>query len=352
MKCLYCGDPNQPRDAEICGACGKTLGPSSIAAPPLAYGERRQVTIWMADLCGYTGFNEVFDPEEVAAVMDRIEAAASRLAHEHGGIVNQFVGDEVVVLFGVPSAHEDDARRAVSSALALHAFVAELSAELEPKLSQALRLHSGIHSGLILAALRDARHGLYTLRGDTINVAARLKSIARPDEILLSEPTYQKIAPFYTGEKLQTLALKGRAAPVTAFRVLGATRATSSFEVAQESGLAPLVGRVDELGILSRSFDDAARGNGRLVTVSGHAGVGKSRLVHELRLRLEGTAHLFFSRCEAFGKVIPYQAFLRPLRQALGLDLSGETPPLEAADEKLKAMGLAEHLPVLPRFSR
>ena len=97
------------------------------------------------------------------------------------------------MLFGVPSAHEDDARRAVSSALALHAFVAELSAELEPKLSQALRLHSGIHSGLILAALRDARHGLYTLRGDTINVAARLKSIARPDEICSVSPRTRRL---------------------------------------------------------------------------------------------------------------------------------------------------------------
>src|SRR5258708_36085966 len=133
---LNWGDPGPPREAGIWGAWGNPL-----PAPSHAGGERRQVTIWMTDLCGYTGFNEVFDPEEVALVMERSEHAATRLAHEHGGIVNQFVGDEVVVLFGVPSAHEDDARRAVSSALELHAFVAQLSAELEPKLLQALRLH-------------------------------------------------------------------------------------------------------------------------------------------------------------------------------------------------------------------
>src|SRR4051812_45858641 len=107
MRCNHCGDPNQLRDAEVCAACGSPVGsepppvrsepasrrPSSASLPPLTQGERRQVTIWMADLCGYTGLNEVFDPEQVADIMDRIEHEASRIVQEHDGTVNQFVGD-------------------------------------------------------------------------------------------------------------------------------------------------------------------------------------------------------------------------------------------------------------------
>jgi tetratricopeptide (TPR) repeat protein len=250
--------------------------------------------------------------------MDRIEREATRVVYEHDGIVNQFVGDEVVALFGVPTAHEDDAQRAVSSALELHRFVRELGRELETKLNQALRLHTGIHSGLVLAKLQDPRHGLYGLRGDTINVAARLRSLAQPDEILTSETTQQQIAPFFQCEALEPFALKGRSASVMAYRVLAPTSTATQFEAAQLHGLAPLAGRARELAVLTDCFEEVRAGQGRLVTVCAHAGVGKSRLLHEFRQRIESSAIVFSTRCEAYGKVTPYQVFLRPLRQALG----------------------------------
>jgi class 3 adenylate cyclase/tetratricopeptide (TPR) repeat protein len=312
--------------------------------PPLAQGERRQVTIWMADLCGYTGLNEVFDPEEVAAFMDRIEREATRVVHEHDGVVNQFVGDEIVALFGVPTAHEDDAQRAVSSALQLHGYVRQLGRELEAKLSHALRLHTGIHSGLVLAKLQDPRHGLYGLRGDTINVAARLRSLAQPDEILTSETTQQLIAPFFQSEPLEPFALKGRSAPVMAYRVLAPTSTATPFEAAQLHGLAPLAGRAQELAVLVDCYERARTGQGQLVTVSAHAGVGKSRLLHEFRQRIETSATVFATRCEAYGKVTPYQAFLRPLRQALGGSDArpGETSQA-AVESTLARLGLSEY---------
>src|SRR5579859_1623194 len=160
MKCIHCGEPQSSRDAEICAACGKPIGSevasiraesSGRVSSSAAQGERRHATIWMSDLCGYTGLNEVCDPEQVAEVMDRIEGAATRIVEEHGGIVNQFVGDEIVALFGIPTAHEDDAQRAVSAALELHRFVRKLGDELGSKLPNVLRLHTGVHTGLLLA---------------------------------------------------------------------------------------------------------------------------------------------------------------------------------------------------------
>lgn len=361
MRCFHCGDPHQARDAAVCGACGNPLPvgelssvrtestgkAASMTQPPLAQGERRQVTIWMADLCGYTGLNEAFDPEEVAAFMDRIEREASRVVHEHDGIVNQFVGDEIVALFGVPTAHEDDAQRAVSSALELHRYVQKLGRELESKLPHALRLHTGVHSGLVLAKLQDPRHGLYGLRGDTINVAARLRSLARPDEILTSETTQQLIAPFFQSEPLEPFALKGRSAPVMAYRVLARTSAATPFEAAQLHGLAPLAGRARELAVLTDCFERTRGGEGQLVRVCAHAGVGKSRLLHEFRQRVEAHATVFYARCEAYGRVTPYQAFVRPLRQVLsGSEGRVSEPSPAAVQSTLARLGLSEYTDV------
>jgi class 3 adenylate cyclase/tetratricopeptide (TPR) repeat protein len=358
MRCIHCGDPLRARDAAVCSACGNPLPVGelssvradaagkgqSVALPPLAQGERRKVTIWMADLCGYTGLNEALDPEEVAAFMDRIEREATRVVHEHGGVVNQFVGDEIVALFGVPTAHEDDAQRAVSSALELHRSIQKLGRELATKLPQALRLHTGIHSGLVLAKLQDPRHGLYGLRGDTINVAARLRSLAEPDEILISETTQQLVAPFYQSEPLEPFALKGRSAPVMAYRVLAPTSAATAFEAAQLHGLLPLAGRARELAMLTDCFEHARRGEGQLVTICAHAGIGKSRLMHEFRQRIEPNATVFYARCEAYGKVTPYQAFLRPLHVALGGSegRAGETSQA-AVHGTLARLGLSEY---------
>jgi len=313
---------------------------------PLAQGERRQVTIWMADLCGYTGLNEVFDPEQVAEVMDRIEREATRIVSEHDGIVNQFVGDEIVALFGVPTAHEDDPQRAVSSALELQRYVRRLGDELGPRLPNVLRLHTGVHSGLILAKLHDPRHGLYNLRGDTINVAARLRSIAPPDHIVMSQSTQQHVAPFFSSERLESFVLRGRAEPVVAYRVLAPTGTTTPFEAAQRDGLARLAGRARELDLLAGALQKARSGHGQFVTVSGHAGVGKSRLLYELRKRAEASATVFSTRCEAYGKITPYQAFLRPLRQALGLLETRAEPPEAVLEASVRALGLDEYLGV------
>jgi class 3 adenylate cyclase/tetratricopeptide (TPR) repeat protein len=298
----------------------------------------------MADLCGYTGLNEVCDPEEVAEVMDRIELEASRIVQEHDGTVNQFVGDEIVALFGVPAAHEDDAQRAVSSALELHRFVRRLGDELGSRLPNVLRLHTGVHSGLILAKLHDPRHGLYNLRGDTINVAARLRSIAPPDYIVMSQSTQQSVAPFYSSERLESFVLRGRAEPVVAYRILAPTSATTAFEAAQQDGLARLAGRTHELEALAEAFRGVRDGRGRFVTVSGHAGVGKSRLLYEFRRRVEANANVFSNRCEAFGKIMPYQAFLRPVRQALGLLETRPEPAESVLEAGVRALGLEAHL--------
>ena len=147
-----------------------------------------------SDLSGYTAMNEKLDPEEVEGIMSRIKAEAVKIVEGQGGIVNQFVGDEVLALFGIPTAHKDDPRRAVRAALELHKLARRISAEVEEKIGRPLRLHTGINTGLIVTNLRDTRDGTFGITGDTVNIGARLKVLAHDDQILISQETQRLIA--------------------------------------------------------------------------------------------------------------------------------------------------------------
>ena len=190
-------------------ACGHDLfqpDPSPQArpsdpSPPT--GERRQATVFFSDLSGYTAMNERLDPEEVQAIMGRVKEGAVRIVEAHGGIVNQFVGDEVLALFGIPTAHEDDPVRAVRAALGLHELAHELSPGVEDKIGRPLRMHTGIDSGLVVTSTADVRDGTIGVTGDTVNTGARLKALAADDTILLSPETQRLVADFFDTEALE-----------------------------------------------------------------------------------------------------------------------------------------------------
>ncbi|MDH3357242.1 MAG: adenylate/guanylate cyclase domain-containing protein, partial [Desulfobacteraceae bacterium] len=139
---------------------------------PLLEGERRQATIVFSDLSGYTAMNEKLDPEEVEKIMSRIKKESVSIVESYGGIVNQFVGDEILALFGIPIGYEDDPIRAVKAALELHKMVRQISPGIENRTGKPLTMHTGINSGLIVTNLRDDRDGLYGITGETVNTGA------------------------------------------------------------------------------------------------------------------------------------------------------------------------------------
>ncbi len=163
---------------------GATPGPGLPAAASNTSGqeeaERRHATVMFSDLSGYTALNEAFDPEEVEQIMARIKREAVAVIERHGGRVNQFVGDEVMALFGIPITRRDDPRRAVTAALELHAVVDTIASSLSARLGRVLSMHSGIQTGLVIARRSDSRSGDYTVTGDTVNTAARLRGLAQP----------------------------------------------------------------------------------------------------------------------------------------------------------------------------
>jgi class 3 adenylate cyclase/tetratricopeptide (TPR) repeat protein len=273
-----------------------------------------------SDLVGYTALNERLDPEEVESLMGRIKGEAARIVEAHGGMVNQFVVDEVLALFGIPTAHEDDPVQAVRAALALHDMAREASRELEARVGQPIRFHSGINTGLIVTRSRDLRDGTYGVTGDAVNTAARLVAQAAPDEVVLSPDTQRLIADYFTAEPLEAVVLKGKAEPVRPWKVTGKTAVASRWEEAQRRGLTRYAGRDVELATLRAAARQAQSGHGQFVTVVGEPGIGKSRLMFELRhgLEDEGVA-IIEGRCQAFGADTPHLPFIDALRCGLGL---------------------------------
>lgn len=330
-RCPGCNAANPPGN-KFCHECGESLRTSTrqLTAPQLA-GERHHATIVFSDLAGYTAMNERLDPEEVEALLGRIKDAAVAIVERHGGMVNQFVGDEVLALFGIPRAHEDDPQRAVRAALEVHEMVRAMSPEVEDRIGQPLRMHTGIHTGLIVTNQRDDRDGRVGIVGNTVNLGSRLKALAATDDILVSPETQRAIAAFFDTEALDALSVKGRSEPLVPHRVVAPVKARTRFEATARRGLAPHVGRAAELAALRAGLDAACAGEGRLVTVAGEAGMGKSRLLHELRESLEEReVAVVQGSCLAYGDSTSYLPFLDAMHALLALREDDDPGEMEA----------------------
>jgi class 3 adenylate cyclase/tetratricopeptide (TPR) repeat protein len=297
MRCAAC-DHDNPQSARYCAQCGAQLartcpacGVSVGAAQRFCAGcgvrleaavarasaedaERRQATVVFSDLSGYTALNEALDPEEVESIMQRVKDAATRVVEAHGGTVNQFVGDEIMALFGIPVARRDDAVRAVRAALALHASINEIATEVAPRIGRTLTMHSGIDTGLVVARRTESHAGRYTLTGDTVNTAARLLKLAAADEVVVSADTARLVGDAFDTAARAPVEVRGKARPLAAFRVVGARAAAARRAI---------IGREDEIDQMMR----AARGclerrRARMIVLRGEPGIGKSRLLQEL----------------------------------------------------------------------
>ena len=357
VACPECGKTN-PLGSRFCNGCGFDLSKQFVAnessessqerdLPPdtsertiLPEGERRQATVVFSDLSGYTAMNEQLDPEEVEGIMSRIKEEAVRIVESYGGSVNQFVGDEILALFGIPTAHEDDPLRAVKAALDLHEMVRHTSPEVEGRIGKPLRMHTGINTGLIVTHLRDDRDGLFGITGKTVNTGARLRSQAGSDEILVGPETQKLIAPYFETVALEEIRMKGKLDPTIPFRVIRESKIHSRFEASEQKGFTTYTGRDQELVTLYACLEKVLQKEGQFVTVAGEAGVGKSRLLYEFRHRLDQEKVMVLQgRCASYGSDIPYLPLIDALRW--GLRLKEEDSPaelLEKAVANIKAI--------------
>jgi class 3 adenylate cyclase/tetratricopeptide (TPR) repeat protein len=283
-------------------------------------GERRQVTVLFADVAGFTALAERLDPEEVHQVMEGCIRILMDEVHRYEGTINQFTGDGVMALFGAPIAHENAPERAVRAALGMQAALADYGENLRGTRGFDLRMRIGINTGpVVVGKIGDDLRMEYTAVGDSINLAARLQTVAPPGGIVVSDHTARLISGRFVTRALGPLTLKGKSKPVAAHEVVRALPRAPL--VAAEHGLTPLVGRTTELAALETVFSHAATSRGQVAFVVGEAGIGKSRLIHELRQRLRDREHTWLEgRCVSFSREIPLLPVTDLLKALLGIE--------------------------------
>jgi class 3 adenylate cyclase len=249
--------------------------------------ERRQVTVMFSDLVGSTALSARMDPEDLREVISAYQRCVAETVRHFGGFVARYMGDGVLIYFGYPTAHEDDAERAVRSGLALIDAVATLPAP-EP-----LQVRIGAATGMVVVGdlIGSGEAQEHDIVGETPNLAARLQATAEPNMMVIAEVTRRLLGNLFEFEDLGAKNLKGIAGPVRAWAALRASSAEGRFEALHTAGLTELVGREEELDLLLRRWSKGKRGEGQVVLLSGEAGIGKSRLTAALLERLSGEAH-------------------------------------------------------------
>jgi class 3 adenylate cyclase/predicted ATPase len=309
-----------------------TPGPAAIDPSPRDTAERRQVTVMFSDLVGSTALSARMDPEDLREVISAYQKCVADTVHRFGGFVAKFMGDGVLIYFGYPQAHEDDAERAVGAGLELVAAVSGL------KTHAALQTRVGIATGLVVVGdlIGSGASQEQAIVGETPNLAARLQGIAEPNSVVIAESTRKLVGNLFELDDLGPNELKGIARPVRAWMALRASSVESRFEAQHETKLTPLVGRDEELELLVRRWRQAVGGEGRVVSLSGEPGIGKSRLIVALEKQLQ-TEHYtplrFF--CSPLHTDSTLYPFISQLERGAGFE---RNDTMEAKLDKLSSL--------------
>jgi ABC-type transport system substrate-binding protein/class 3 adenylate cyclase len=283
-----------------------------MAASP---GERRIVSVLLVDIAGSTAIGETLGPERSKFLFDEVARLLASEVKRFGGIVAQFTGDGLYALFGVPNAHEDDAERAVRAALGMQAVLAGYAKDVAEGYGVDVAARIGVNTGPVVLLRYDApTEERYNALGDTVNTAARLQTHAGSGGVVVGPVTARQIEPAFDLASVGPLALRGKAEPVAAFRVLG-ERAS----IARR--LTPLVGRHREVAVLDAVFGELSEGRGAIVAMTGEPGIGKSRLALEVRTRWDDRVRFLGAQGISYAQDVPYYPVRELLRGFLGLGI-------------------------------
>jgi class 3 adenylate cyclase/tetratricopeptide (TPR) repeat protein len=358
LECPNC-EAKLPLGRKFCGKCGYALSESTETAslkesehdtqipesPPeetvsaeiAAEGERKYVTVLFSDLSGYTAMSEKLDPEEVKEITSRIFGEISKIVAGYDGFVEKYAGDAVMAIFGVPQAHEDDPVRAIKAAREIHQLVDVISPDVEKKIGQSISIHTGINTGLVVTGEVDMQRGTHGIAGDTINLASRLSDMAKPGEILADVDTCHQAEGHFTCEYMETASVKGKAEPVRIYKVV--SQKEKPITIRRLSGLrSDLVGRTVEMAELSEAVENLQEGKGRIFSICGAAGTGKSRLVEEFKAGLDlEQIQWIEGHAYAYSQNIPYFPLVDLLNRLLHIE--EKDPPEKVRDKVESGLG-------------
>jgi class 3 adenylate cyclase/ribosomal protein L40E len=329
-RCPQCGADTLPR-AKFCAECGTPLTAQTpappVATPPSAVrytpgylaekilttktaleGERKQVTVLFADLKASMELLADRDPEEARQLLDPVLEHLMAAVHRYEGTVNQVMGDGIMALFGAPIAHEDHAVRACYAALRMQESVSHYGDELQRSHGVPVQIRVGLNSGeVVVRAIDSSLHMDYTAVGQTTHLAARMEQMAKPGSVLITAQTLQLAEGLVQVKALGPVAVRGLAALVEVFELMGAMPTRTRLQAMAARGLSRFVGRQAELEALRQALEGAHAGHGQLISVIGEPGVGKTRLFYEFTRSHRTQSWLILeSSSVSYGKATPY----------------------------------------------
>lgn len=371
--CARCNFEN-PLPAKFCGECGQALTLQAVASPQVTdqvapdrdvsipgevglqpasterrsvAADRRQVTVMFCDLVGSTLLSERLDPEEWREVLGAYQAACRQIIERFDGHIAKYLGDGLLVFFGYPTAHEDDAPRSLHTGLGILQAVQQL----DTRLGQPLQVRIGVHTGLVVAG--EVGNDALDIVGTTPHIAARLQALAQPGSLVASADTCQLASGFFTTVSLGPQTLRGVSEPISVYRIVEKREARHPLDSAARTGLTPLTGREQEAGLLLERWEQVQERNGQVILLSGEAGIGKSRLIQALteRAAQTSTATLIEYRCSPYYQSSALYPLIDFLQRILNFKL--DEPPHQKLDKLARALdrqGFSREA-VLPLFA-
>lgn len=313
--------PTEDRLEKLQSFIPKEMSEKILKAREEIEGERRNVTVLFSDVSGFTAMSEKLDPEEVYGIMNDCFKELVEIIYKYEGVVDKFIGDAIMALFGAPLAHEDDPERSVRAALEMQIKIKELSTTIEERSGFPIQMRVGINTGAVVAGSvgSDLRMD-YTVMGDTVNLASRMESAAKIGSVLISEHTHNLVQHAFDVTALPPITVKGKAEPINVFEVNGLKKVREEFRTVKSK--TPLVGRKDEMDLLKTKVDELNEEKGSVVSLVGDAGIGKSRLAEELSVFAdEKGLTILEGKCLSYQTSISYGIFQDLLSGFLGFGL-------------------------------
>ena len=361
MRCAKCGI-ELPKTAKFCVECGTNQQDSYITSeshpePTRESGipepERRHVTALFSDLCEYTAMSEKLDPEQVREITGQVFRNVKRIIVKHDGFIERVMGDGVLAFFGIPSRHEDDPIRAIQAATEIHDHVFSMSPHYEQTFGVRLAMHSGIDTGLVVTAEVDTEEGVYGVSGDAVNVARKLSDLAEPGEIIVGRDIQLRAAGFFSFEDRGYRRFKGKAEPVHVFKVLKAKAGSGVIRFEKRMSM-EMIGRHQELERLESQVLKTIDGQGSVVSIIGEAGIGKSRLVAELKRRdIMKRVTMLEGRAVAMGKHLSFHPIIDLLKQWVGIsERDSERQAFERLEQSILRVHPGAAHEILPFVAR
>jgi class 3 adenylate cyclase/predicted ATPase len=346
MRCLRCNVEN-PANAKFCLECGSPLTLAETASPrpsewASAEAERRQMTCLFCDLVNSVGLSERLDPEELRETLAAYHRVCATVVRRFEGHTHNYLGDGIMVYFGFPSAHEDDAQRAVRTGLRIVEAVEQLNSRLQSEYGIDLHVRIGIDTGLVVAGAPAADEGMEDVAvGVPPNIAARLQALAAPDSVVISAAAYRLIAGYFDCRDLGFHTIRGISQPMAIYQVLHESGARTRLDVAARRGLPPMQGRDDELATLADRWAQARAGQGGVALVAGEPGIGKSRLIWALQQHVGQSPDAFLVHldCSPYFMNTAFYPVVQMLERVLEFGLDDTEQRLDKLDGLLAQYG-------------